>query len=166
MLFFHTTNQRAGFTLVEILIACAIISTTIFAIMSAAEKGIQVSQNALKQTQSNLLLEEGAEAVRSIRDANWTTIANLSINSLYYLSFNTVTNVWSLGLTPTTPIDGIFTQTVSIAQVLRDGADDITTSGGTVDARTKKVTITVSWPSSDGSTVSSTLPFYIADIFN
>lgn len=159
-------NKKNGFTLVEILIGCAIITTMIFALMVSAQKGINLSDKALKQTQANMLLEEGAEAVRSIRDASWTTISNLTLNTDYYLSYNTSTNVWSLSTTPSATIDSIFTRKVLISQVLRDATTDDIASTGNLDSRTKKVTITVSWVDSDGTTLSKDLPFYISDIFN
>ena len=88
--------KNAGFSLIEVLIACSIITVTIFALMSAAQQGLSLSNQALRQTQGNLILQEGAEAVKSIRDASWTTISNLTVGSTYYLSFNTSTNIWSL----------------------------------------------------------------------
>lgn len=135
--------------------------------MSAATKGIQLSNQALRQTQASFLLEEGAEAVKSIRDASWATISGLTLGTNYYMTFNTGTNTWSLGTTPLGTIDGLFTRTVVLSGVSRDSNDDIVTSGGTYDdARTKKVTVSVSWPLSDASTSSKDLSFYISDIFN
>jgi hypothetical protein len=109
------------------------------------------------------LLEEGAEAVKSIRDANWSTISGLTIGTTYYLSYNTSSNAWSLTTTPST-VDS-FTRTVVFSSVNRDSNDDIA-AAGTLDARTKEVTITVSWPAEDGRTLSKSLSLYIADIFN
>jgi Tfp pilus assembly protein PilV len=152
-----------GFTLVEILVACGIISVTLLSLIASAQKGIELSTQALRQVQASYLLEEGAEATKSIRDANWTNISGLTLGSTYYLSYNTGTNIWSLSATPNT-VDS-FTRIVVITAVSRDGSDDITTSGGTVDTGTKKVTVSVSWPSVSG-TLTKTLSFYIANIFN
>jgi len=162
---FKTICKRTGFTLVEVIVACAIISVSTFALMSASANGIQLSSKALKQTQASLLLEEGAEAVKTIRDENWTTISSLTLDIDYYLTFNTGTNTWSLGTTPTSTIDSVFTRKVNFSAVNRDANDDIVTSGGTLDARTKKVTITVSWPATS-TTYTKTLDFYLSDIFN
>ena len=159
-------SKEKGFTLVEILIGCAIMTTMIFALMASAQKGINLSDKALKQTQANMLLEEGAEAVRSIRDSAWSNISGLTLDTNYYLSYNTSTNVWSLSTTPSATIDSTFTRKVVVSQVLRDASTDDIASSGNADARTKKITITVSWPTADGTTISKDLPFYIADIFN
>ena len=159
-------SKSRGFSLIEVLIACAIISTSTFALMSAAAKGNQLSVKAVRQTQASFLLEEGAEAVKSIRDADWNTISGLTVGATYYLTFNTGTNLWSLGTTPVSTIDSTFTRTVVLSAVNRDASDDIVTSGGTLDTRTKKVTVNVSWTTSGGETSSKDLIFYLSDIFN
>jgi prepilin-type N-terminal cleavage/methylation domain-containing protein len=164
-------NSR-GFTLVEVIIACSIISVTVLTLMSAASKGIELSNRALRQTQANMLLEEGTEAIKTIRDIDWTTVANLTPGTNYYLFFNTTTNVWSLntsstassGLIPTYPIDSIFTRKVVVSAVNRDSNGDIAGTG-TLDGRTKKITVTVSWLN-HSETISKSLVFYLADIFN
>lgn len=152
---------KKGFVLVEVIIACAIITTITFAVFSSASKGISLSNLALRHIQASYLLEEGAESVKVIRDTSWTTISNLTIGTTYYLSFNTNTNLWSLTTTPNTTDS--FTRKIVFGAVSRNSSDDIATSG-TNDPRTKKVTITVSWPSGSG-TASKTLIFYLADIF-
>ncbi len=162
----YKKNKEKGFSVVEILVGCAILTTMIFALMAAAQKGINLSHNALKQTEANMLLEEGAEAIRSIRDGSWATISGFTLDTNYYLTFNTSTNLWTLGTTPTAVIDSTFTRTLVFSQVLRDVATDDISSSGNLDTRTKKVTITVSWPTSEGNTISKNLSFYIADIFN
>lgn len=156
-------NSNKGFSLVEVVVASAIISIITFAIVSAAQKGLALSQRALHQTQASYILEEGAEAVKTIRDANWTNISALTIGTTYYLSYNNTTNTWSLSTTAST-IDSFFTRKVQLSEVNRDANDDIA-STGTVDTRTKKVDVIVSWLSS-GITVSKTLSFYITDIFS
>lgn len=162
---FFFKNNNSGFTLVEVLIACAILSLCILALMTASSKGIQTSSQALRQTQAGFILEEGAEAVKTIRDASWNNISSLTTGTTYYLSFSTSTNTWSLSTTPSPTIDSIFTRIVVLSAVNRDSNDDIASSG-TLDTRTKKVTVTVSWPISDNTTSSKTLDFYISDIFS
>lgn len=153
-------KNNNGFSLIEVVITCAIITICVFALMSSASKSIQVSGQALRQAQATLLIEEGVEAVKTIRDNDWTTISNLNISTNYYLSFN---NIWSLSTTPST-VDGIFTRKVVISAVYRDSNDDIATSG-TLDTGTKKVTVTTSWNKPSG-TVNKSLSFYISNIFN
>lgn len=157
------SSNKKGFTLVEVLVGATIISLTTFSLVSAGAKGVELSLRAMRQTQASYLLEEGAEAVKSIRDSAWSNISGLTVGTTYYLSYNTSTNVWSLSTTPST-IDSIFTRTIVVSAVNRDSNDDISSSG-TTDAYTKKVDVTVSWTSASG-TVSKTLSLYISDIFS
>jgi Tfp pilus assembly protein PilV len=165
-------GNLSGFTIVEVIIACTIISVTVLTLMSAAGKGIELSNRALRQTEANMLLEEGVEAVKTIRDTDWTTISNLSLDTDYYLFFDTTSNTWTLntsstapsGSIPTYPINSIFDRKVVVSNVERDSSDNIVETG-TIDEGTKKVNITVSWPSQQG-VVTKSLIFYLADIFN
>ncbi|MDQ5971636.1 MAG: hypothetical protein QG566_582 [Patescibacteria group bacterium] len=153
-----------GFALVEVMVSCAILSAVTIALLSYAQKGLELSNLSLRQTQANYLLEDGAEAIKTIRDANWTNISGLTAGTTYYLSYDTSTNVWSLTTTPSV-VDGIFTRTVVFNTVSRDTNDDIVASGGTLDTGTMQVTITNTWLTLEGSTTSKTLIFYIANIF-
>jgi len=172
--FFYKNNKKIsrgdGFTLIEVLIACFIISMTTLALMSAASKGIELSIRALRQAQASMIAEEGVEAVKVIRDADWNVISSLSLNTNYYLSFNTGSNTWSLQTTPsinpTTPIDDRFTRTIVFSAVYRDDNDDIVPSSlETPDPGTKRVTVNTSWQS-QGETISKSITFYISNIFN
>src|ERR1035437_2920812 len=112
--------------------------------MSATSKGIDLSTRSLRQVEANMLMEEGVEATKSIRDTSWTTISGLTLNTNYYLSF---TNAWTLRTTQSALIDGIFTSTIVFSQVYRHSNDDISSSG-TPDIGLKKVNVTVNWKSS------------------
>jgi prepilin-type N-terminal cleavage/methylation domain-containing protein len=155
------TKNKSGFTLVEVLVACVIISTTILALMSATSKSIELSSKALRQVQANMLLEEGAEAVKSVRDNSWTGISGLNVNTNYYLAFSG--NVWNLSTSQGSAIDGIFARKVVFASVYRNATDDIAQSG-TLDPDIEKVTVTVSWKSPSGASIKD-LSFYMANIF-
>lgn len=159
----NTNSLNQGFSVVEVLIACMIMSVVTLALMSAASKGIELSNKALKQVQSGLIAEEGVEAVKSIRDNNWTTISNLSVDTDYYLSFDTNSNTWSLSETPVL-VDGTFTRKIVLSEVYRDNNNDDISSSGTLDAGTKRINVSVSWPSPNG-TISRDIIFYLTNIF-
>lgn len=173
MIKINKIKNNLGFTLIEVLVACSIITVSMLALMTTAQKGLSLSNQALIKSQANILLEEGAEAVKSIRDNDWTAISSLSLNTAYHLYFNTNTKLWSLNLSttnlsgsiPSYPVDGVFGRTVTIASVGRDANYDILASGGTVDTGTKKVTVTTTWNSPTGVNTKS-LSFYITNIFN
>ncbi len=160
-LFKHRINK--GSMLIEVIIATALISILMLALVSVTQKSLELSERSLKQIQASFLLEEGVEAVKTVRDNSWTNISSVTTGSNQYLSFNTGTNTWSLSSTPDT-IDNVFTRTIVLDSVYRDGTDDIASSG-TIDPNTKKVTVNVSWLSSVG-TINKSISFYIVDLFN
>ena len=154
-------QHNSGFSLVEVLVACSIISMITLTVMSAASKGIELSFRALKQVQANMIMEEGVEAVKSVRDASWNNIANLPLGNSY-LSFN---NTWSLSnANQVEVIDGSFTRTIRLSEVRRAANEEIASSG-TVDLKSRKIAVLVSWNSS-GQTISKEIDFYLSDIFN
>ena len=127
--------------MVEILVAASIITASILASMSVASKSIYVSQVSLSTTQASFLLEEGAEAVRIVRDNGWVNISGLNTATTYYPTFTGGT--WTLSTTPIQ--NGIFTRTVNIANVNRDNNTADISAVGTNDAGTKLITVAVSW---------------------
>jgi type II secretory pathway pseudopilin PulG len=149
-----------GFLMVEVIVVISIISISMIASMAVAQKSIYVSRQAVHATEAAFLLEEGAEAVRILRDNDWANISGLTAGANYYPTFSGGT--WTLSSTPNT-VD-IFTRTVSIADVLRDNVTQDIGPSGTNDAGTKQVNVTVSW-TEGGTAVSRNLSFYIMDIF-
>ncbi len=147
--------------MVEILIAVSIIAVSILAAMAVAQKSVYVSRQAFHATQAAFILEEGAEAVRVLRDNAWSNISSLTVGTNYYPTFSGGT--WILSTTASTV--GIFTRTVTIASVNRDNTTKDISSTGTNDPGTKLVTVAVSWMEG-GVTITRTLPFYITDIFS
>ena len=152
---------------IEVFVAASIIAVTILAATAVAQKSISLSRQATHGAQAAFLLEEGEETVRIFRDnntwANFTTIFNTS--STYYIPPDVSSWTSTLPTTSSGNLVGIFTRTMTIANVNRDGTTDDISSGGTNDPGTKLVTITVSWPEG-GTTVAKTLQFYIMDIFS
>lgn len=135
--------QKKGFMVVEVLIAASIITVSILAAMTVAQKSIYVSRQAFHTTQAAFLLEEGAENARIARDNTWSNVAVLNSSEQI----------------------GIFTRTVVTSSVNRDNATKDISSIGTNDPGTKLITVTVSWPEG-GTTITKTLQFYITDIFS
>lgn len=154
-------KPNLGFSLIEVIIASAIVSSLVLAISFVSTKGITLSNRALKEVQTTNLLSEGAEAVRLIRDNSWTNISSLQVGTNYYLYFNTTTNLWSLSQTPNT-ID-YFTRIITVSNVYRDVNNDIA-STGTLDSNSKLFTITTTFNTKEG-TVTKQLQLYIFNIF-
>lgn len=155
---------KSGFTLIEVIIACSIISICMFGLIEVTEKGLRLSRQAIEKVQAGFLLEEGVEAVKSIRDDNWSNISNLELETPYYLFFNNNIKKWEITDTVSN-IDFKFNRIATFYSVERDSSDDIVLSGGTVDPQTIKVVISVDWGTYGGN-ISKNLSFYLTDIFN
>lgn len=168
-----TPKLMLGFTLIEVVVACSIITVSMLSLLRVSERGVRLSGHALSKSQASFLLEEGVEAVKSIRDNDWNAISSLNLDTPYHIFFDINTNKWVfdssngslVGHIPTYPIDGLFDRTIIVSAVNRDSSDDIVDSGGTEDDGTKKVTVNLTWNSSIGSN-SKSLSFYISNIFN
>jgi Tfp pilus assembly protein PilV len=154
--------KNSGFMVIEMLVAISIITVSILTAMTVAGKSVYISHQALHTTEAGFLLEEGAEAVRIVRDNDWTNISSLSPNTNYYPIF--YDNTWTLSTIVPYPID-IFTRTVTIQNVNRNNTTGDIATVGTDDPGTKLITITVSWPEG-GTILSKTLQFYLTNIFS
>lgn len=158
-------NSRTGFGLIEIVVAVAIISISFFALAGVSQIALRVVHKSTEETRANFLLEEGIEIVRLLRDETWTgNIDSLSVSTVYYPVYNTGLNEWQLSTTNPGAIDGIFTRTISFANVYRrDSDDDIVDPASpdpkTVDGGTREVTITVSWGSTEVVSITISVSF-------
>ena len=147
---------REGFGLIEIIVVAAIASTTLAAFLQAGILSVRLLHAERESLEATMLAQEGMEAVRSVRDESWTNnIVPLVNGTVYYPSV--VNSKWTLGTTAPGLINQVYTRQIIFSQVSRNGTDDIATSG-TVDAGTRKVTVTVAW-----STKQVQLVAYITD---
>ncbi len=158
---FHKNN---GFGIIEIIIGSALISISLFSLAAVSGAAFKVAENTTRKIQASFLLEEGMEAIRFLRDESWSlNIAPLNAATPYYLNFSA--GKWQIISSPTPNIDGIFERTFIISNVYRNIDDDIVSSGGILDAGTKKITFSVSW-SLRGATTTKNLSAYITNLFN
>jgi len=112
--------------------------------------------------QASLLLEEGLETARFLRDASWANVSVPATGTTYYLTWSG-TN-WATSTTANVYVDGRFERTLRLDDVYRDGSDDIVPSGGTLDVGTRKATVTVSWWDRT-ATSTRTISTYLTNIF-
>lgn len=115
-------GQQRGFSVVEVLLASTIFAFLVTALTGALIYGRQSTANAGDRTRAVLLADEGCEAVRNIRDADY---ANL-VNGTHGLS--TGSGVWAFSGTSDTT--DIYTRQINITEV---------------DSNRKDITCTVSW---------------------
>ncbi|NQV88178.1 MAG: hypothetical protein HQ402_01295 [Parcubacteria group bacterium] len=159
-MFIYYTKKGMG--LVEVLVAVSIVTAFIVVLVSVHTLYLKTAFSNMNTVKSAFLLEEGVEAVKFMRDASWSAnIASLVSGTTYYLDFtgtswqSTNSNIY---------IDDVFERKFVIDDVYRDATTkDIVTSGGSLDAGTKKVTVYLSWWSGTSTTTKS-IPTYITDI--
>lgn len=154
-------KKNTGFGLIEVVIGIAIISISLFAIMSAARGAIDLNRRTISDIKSKFVLDEGSEVLRFMRDNAWNNIGGLSTSTVYYLA--TTTTGW-VATTAPKMIDGTFLRLFSVGDVFR-GADDKISESGTYDSGTKKITVSVSFKDRFSTTTKQTV-FYLTDIFS
>ncbi|MES3031413.1 MAG: hypothetical protein V4697_03315 [Patescibacteria group bacterium] len=153
-----------GMSVLEVVIAASIILILTTAITQAWQSHLRLSRLNNERTQVALILEEGSEILRFLRDTSWSTqIAPLNLNTTYYFSWDGST--YSATTSPQT-LQSKYTRTITFSSVARDGNDNITSSGGITDQDTRKATITVTATSTTGSIVSTQAEMLIHDTFN
>lgn len=155
-------RNSKGFSIVEALIGVAIVSSSILYIANSYSNMVSLSATNTARVQATFLLDEGAEAVKTMRGESWSqNIATITASTTYYLVWST--NKWKATTTPQT-IDGVFTRTLVFSPVYRDANFNIAESG-TLDGGSKRVDIRVDW-SDKGTPASKNMSMYIFNIFN
>src|SRR5689334_8027886 len=116
----RTSNQ--GFTIVEVLLATAILGVLVAAFLAASASGLEATALSGTRLHASQYAEEGLEATRNIQDENFSNLSDgnhgLAISG----------NQWTFSGTSDT--QGILTRQAVVS---------------TVDANTKQVTSTVTW---------------------
>jgi hypothetical protein len=159
---FFSHNQK-GIGLVEVLIASAIITTGIVALIGAFTVYVSFALNNSGNVQAAYLAEEGMEVMAFMRDNGYAAnIAGLSTTTTFYLTFSGGT--WATTTTPVY-IDNVFLRKVDLAPVYRDGNFAVVSSGGTSDANSRFVTITIDYIQGQATTTRS-LSGYITNFRN
>ncbi len=154
--------NNLGFGLVEIVVAIAIISFSIFSLFFIFELSLRAERKTVNNIKAAFLLEEGVESVKIMRDSSWSTnIGALASGVDYYLTFDGLN--WQSSATPNM-VDNLFERKFRVSDVLRDANDDISASG-VIDPDTKEIIFYVSWLER-GATTTNTLSSYITNIFN
>ncbi len=160
----NKSDFSRGVSLVEVLIGASIITIALVVIVNIYASLVSISIRNTPRIQATLLAEEGIEAVKIMRDGDWTSnIGTLSNSTNYHLYWNGTS--W-ISTTTSFLIDDVFDRNFTISDVYRDSNFNITnTGGGTFDAGSKKVTVTVSWANSNG-TSTTFLSGYVFNTFN
>lgn len=141
--------NKNGQSLIEVIVAMAI-----FALMATAMIGLSLgSFNSLQRggdnTEARALAMEGIEAVRSIRDGAWNELI------LNQSAVEVSGGQWIFTGEGTTETLGKYARTITLENVCRNVTDDITTCPGSyTDVHSKKVTVVISWVTTNNANVS------------
>lgn len=154
-------STHAGISLVEIIVAVSIISAALFALAAVSRVAFRSVSEASHRIQASFLLEEGFEALKMMRDGDWTTISSVPLNAERFPVFSN--GSWS-ATTAETLIDGMFRRTVMLREVFRNPADDSIAQTGTSDPNTRQADIKVEWDERGAHRSISTVT-YITNLF-
>lgn len=157
--------MKKGFGLLEIVVAVAIVGGSLYALASVFLLAERVAELSREKIQTTFLAEEGLEVLRYLRDSGWDqNITPLLTATDYYLNFNPATSQWIITTTLPAAIDGIFTRSFRVSNVLRDSGDNIAPMG-TADPETKKIIMKLNW-NFQGQNEEVSLEAYLTDLFN
>lgn len=116
------TKAKYGFSIVEAMLGASLFSLLVLALVGAWLYGEESTALSTRRSQAGLFAEEGVEAVRNMRDNDFSSLADGNYG------LTVAGNQWALSGTQDT--NGIFTRQINVA---------------TVSANTKKITATVNW---------------------
>lgn len=138
-----TPSLKRGISIVEIVIASAIIAISVVGIIGAIQVYLKVVYQNTRETQAVLLLDETAEALQYMRDDSFSThFDSITPGNTYTIFWNA--SGYELS-TSTVMLPYEMTRTVVFSEVERDANDQISSSGS-VDDDTLKAAITIAWP--------------------
>ena len=142
-------NGERGISALEILVGLSIIILVLGGVVAAFQEHLSVGLRDTNEIKAAYLAEEGIEAVRFLRDNNWSAFSSLAMEFPYYLYYSTTTSAWEATTTAQT-IDGEFQRTFVLERVYRRNSDDdiiplSDAAAKTLDPETKKVTVRVTW---------------------
>lgn len=142
-----TTNNQKGISVIEILVAIAVLLISFIGIFGILVLSLKTSSSIKETTMANFLAQETIEAVRNFRDGTtWNTdgLGTLTTEVAYHQEQTGDTPPqWILALGEEI-ING-FSRKVIFESVDRDANDNIVESGGIDDPETRKIIVTVSW---------------------
>lgn len=147
-----TLFWKKGQMLIELLIAIGLLGIFLPVLLTSYLTNTEGKVLREQRLTAHHLTVEATEALRIIRESGWDAVAT---NGTFHPQ-STGTN-WTLS--NGSENIGLFTRSISIAEVYRDASGNIVTSGGTADPSTKEVTISISW--SQPSTQLMETTFYL-----
>ena len=140
----------------EVLVAIGLFILLTSSVIGIMFVGFSSTKQGADYIAASGLLQEGIEAVRSIRNRNFAEL----VDGAHGLT--TTSGYYELSGTSDSLLGGAYTRTITIEDVLRDGSGDIAGSG-TEDVDTREVTVNVTWETLEGKTQNIDAVFYVYD---
>lgn len=150
-------KNKKGFSVLEIILASTLFLIMAIAISSLLAQTYQSNRGGNEQTVASQYAAEGIDAIRSIKNRDFTLLANTSGSGI-----SIVGGVWAFSGTSTI-FDNEYIRTVAITDVYRDVNGNIVSTGGTLDSSTKRASSTVVWSPTPGKTNSVVLTSYFTN---
>lgn len=139
-------KKERGQSILELLIAVGLMVIFIPALLTGLVSSREGKSQQKQRIEALALMREAEEALRSVRESGWSTIAQ---NGTFHIASSS--GQWVLVSGGETI--GSFTRQIVFSDVARDASGQIVQSGGSIDPSTRKATITVSWSSPIASSV-------------
>lgn len=149
-------RNKTGSVLLEALLAVALFAVVASTGVSMLYRSSSTAKEGADYVVAAGLVHEGIEAVRSIRDRQFSEITNGTHG------LDTASGYYEFSGTSDSLFGGEFTRTITVDDVLRDGSDNIAGSGS-VDEDTKKITVNVIWDTLVGKTQNLYAVYYVFD---
>ncbi len=163
-------TRKKGQSLVEVLVAIAVGALLVIAAAGMIAPALRENKQAGKVQTAAALGKELGDNVRVLADRDWHSIANLATTSAtnYYIvasssPFTAATGTESVTVSTTT-----YSRYFHLDDVARDSNGNVvtSTSGGSNDPSTKKVTVGYSWPQGATTTYSFYLTRYRNNVYD
>ncbi len=167
------SDGQRGFTLVEAVVAMTVFVVGVVALVQITLLAKSTSEEGQDTVQAVNYLQEGVEAVRSIRDHDWNLVASVTPGTSYRLNAQPGTAPpWTL--TAGSEAIDKYTRTVRFENVRREDTDgsgtmnagDVICTGAGCgefdDPDTRRMTVTISWQQGQ-RTVTRALYAYLTD---
>lgn len=148
MKLYSFSKNQSGTTLVEVLVATALVGIMMPPLAIALISSYTARPSLTQQISATSLLQEITEAAKSVSENGWTSFA---VDGTYHPVVSG--SSWTLASGSGTV--GNLTDQVVISDVQRGTSDNIVSSGGTDDPSTKLVVASVSWTTPTNSSIST-----------
>ncbi len=128
---------RSGQALIEVVVATGLIVLFAATFAKLTLGSHSTGRQGREQTIATFYAQEGIEAARSIAERDF--------DELVVAQHGVAVMTGAYAFSGSSNISGKYTRTITVAEVERDGNDDIVASGGTVDEDTRQITSSVTW---------------------